>query len=332
MGQQRFEVALEGALQEQVASTFSVVVREFGGLRGSGRPGVGRIPRAVLGKSPVLDRAIGAVAYGRADLVHRLDGRLPPGGKEILTIHDLAFLHFPDEGQPPKYLADQARAAAAVTTVSEFSAEELRSRWGLRRVRVMHNGCDQDAFEATKLPAEDLRALGIRGPFMLTTGGVTRRKNLPLLAEAWRLVQQRSPELQLVLAGPPDDRRNQAFADIPNVVLVGYLARASLLQLMAASRAVVVPSRYEGFGLPVVEAMAMGTPVICTRCASLPEIAGDAAWVVPPTADGLADAITVLAEDDALAEQYVARGRVRAADFSWKRTASDYLRLYEELL
>ncbi len=328
MGQQVFEHALREAL-EAVADRTQLRWITVSAWRGGG-PGTRRLPMR-LAESP-LRSWVGRVGYGRTHLVHRLDLRLPPAGRpEVLTVHDCAPWRYPDEGRvPSRARADVARARA-VTAPSAFAAGEVAALLGRDDVLVVPNGVDPALLSVRPDPALAGR-LGLPPRFVLHAGGASQRKNLVALAAAWRSVQAENPNVALALCGPPDPRRQAAFAEVAGAHLLGRLPRADLLALMATAQGVVVPSLYEGFGLPVLEAMAVGTPVVAAAAGALPEACGDDAVLVAPTADGLRDGIARLLADRALADDLAARGRRRAASQTWDAAARAYLRIYDDVL
>jgi len=295
-------------------------------------PGGARVPGRALADGPTaLRRAVGHALYRRRDLVHRFDLRLPPPPKAgILTVHDVVPWRFDDEGPVPDDAAESARRAAAVVCPSQFSAEEIVTVLGVERdrIEVIHNGVDPRVGTAAPLGDDALALLGVRGPFVLHAGGSTRRKNLEGLAAAWPIVRAACPETTLVLMGPPDARRDGLFASLRGTVRVGRVADEVARGLLASASAVVVPSRYEGFGLPALEGMAAGTPVVAARRASLPEVCGDAAYLVEPDGPGLAEGIVAALSDDRTTEAQVTRGRLRAATFTWSASARAHADLW----
>ncbi|MEO7069209.1 MAG: glycosyltransferase family 1 protein [Nostocoides sp.] len=256
---------------------------------------------------------------------------LPPAGPgEVVTVHDLAWT-YPDEARPVTAAVDELDRAAAVITVSEFSADECVRHLGISRPHVIPNGVDPRFYDAPPTSAEVLATHGIRIPFVLCAGGATRRKNLAALAAAWPRVRSQHPGLTLVLTGPPDPRRTALFADLDGTVLPGRLPNSLLPGLVAAAGCLVVPSLYEGFGLPALEAMAAGTPVVASRASSLPEVVGDGGWLVTPDADGLADGIGQVMAGGPEVEAATARGRARASRFTWERSAAAHAKIWTEV-
>lgn len=289
-------------------------------------PGTLRLPMGLLtGAGPRSRRAVGRLVYPRGAVVHRMNLELPPApDREILTLHDVVAWKFPDESAPVRAAALEARRAAAVICVSHFSAQEAVDLLGISDPHVVHNGVDRRFFDAEPADEAILARLGIARPFVLHAGGATIRKNLEGLARAWAKVHSSRPDLTLVMSGPDHPRRTRLFADAPRVRLVGRLPDAVLPRVLAASSAVVVPSRYEGFGLPALEGMAAGVPVVAARTSSLPEVVGDGAVLVEPEPDDIAQGVLWALSGDSDLAATVARGRARARDFTWERSAAGH--------
>jgi len=270
---------------------------------------------------------------------------LPPPTRTrrlVLTIHDLAFRLFPETASPGirRWLEqlDQAlRQAAEVIVVSEATRRDLLDLYPVDpgRVTVVHHGIDRERFRPA--PSEEVeevrRRYGIDGPYLLFVGGLEPRKNLPTLVRAWSgLPADARP--RLVIAGGsvpwnPAGRiaLEEALAALPTqarrgVVRTGYLHHQDRVALYTGAEALAFPSRYEGFGLPVLEAMSCGTPVLTSNVSALPEVAGDAAVLVDPLDESaIADAIRRILEDRTLRDRLRDAGRARAAAFTWEETA-----------
>jgi len=281
-----------------------------------------RIPaRVFTSSSSAVRGAVGRLLYRKFDLVHRLDLRLPPAPHpEILTILDVVPWRFPDEGHPQADAAASARRADVVICPSDFSAEEVAQTLGVGHAVTIPCGVGDEFFDAVPLDDARLAELGVHGPYVLHAGGCTDRKNLAGLAAAWPLVHQSSPDVTLVLMGPANARRDRLFGPLPNTVRTGWLDGATARGLMAAASALVIPSVYEGFGLPALEGVAVGAPVVAARRSSLPEVCGDAAYLVEPDARGLAHGIEAALAGGAETSELVVRGRARAAEFTWARS------------
>lgn len=286
----------------------------------SPQPGNRRLPLGAISNAPpAVRRAVGRSLYRSGAVVHRMSLELPPAPIDVVTLHDVVAWKFSDESPPVPAAIDELRKSAAIICVSTFSAEEAVETLGIDAPHVVHNGVDEAFLDAVPAPRATREALGISGPYIITTGGASERKNLAGLAAAWPRVRAARPYLQLVLTGPEHPRRSSLFAGLPGVRLTGLVGQALMPGLLAASEAVVVPSRYEGFGFPALEGMAVGVPVVAADSSSLPEVVGDGGLLVNPEARGIADGIIEATSDDPEVARMVARGRLRARQFSWER-------------
>ncbi|MDW8060104.1 MAG: glycosyltransferase family 1 protein [Thermomicrobium sp.] len=284
----------------------------------------------------------------RCDVVHGPVNVLPlalarPG---IVTVHDVAFLHFPEHYPAAKrwYLrlmtGLSVRRARRVIAVSEQTQRDLVLAYGLapHRVTVIPNGIDPDW---TRVPEHDLARWraerGLPERFLLFVGTIQPRKNLARLVEALaRLGDQLDWPLYVV--GARGWKENPVFRTVQEtglgdrIVFVGYVLPQELRYWYSAATIFVYPSLYEGFGLPVLEAMACGTPVITSDRSALPEVAGDAAVLVDPTDPAaIAAAIRELVRDEGRRLALAQAGRQRARTFSWERTAQETVRVYRSL-
>ena len=297
-------------------------------LAGNRRLPLGRVAQA----SESARAALGRVLYAGDTVSHRMALELPPSPHaDVITLHDVVSWRFPDESAPVAAAAAEARRAAAVICVSAFTASEAVDFLGVTDPQIVPNGVDPRYLDAAPLPAEVRTALGLALPYLLHAGGAARRKNLEALAAAWPRIHRERPGLLLALAGPEHPRRTELFSGLPGVRLLGRLPDELMPGLVAAARAVVVPSLYEGFGLPVLEAMAARVPVVAANTSSLPEVAGGAALIVEPTADGLADGVLAATSGDAAVDALITAGHSRAAEFTWERSAQGHARVWSEL-
>ena len=246
--------------------------------------------------------------------------------RTVLVVHDAAALRHPG-WYTPTYAAWQrvllpllVRRAARVITVSEFSRAELTDLLGLapERITVVSGGVEA-RFSPAADPAGARAALGLARPYVLCVASQTARKNLGALAPA--AARLAADGVEVVVAG---GHRPQ-FAREPGLErlrLLGHVDDALLPGLYAGAEAFVLPSAYEGFGLPVLEAMASGTPVLAARAAALPETCGGAARLVLPTPEAVADALPALLTDTGERARLRAAGLARAHAFTWERTAA----------
>lgn len=275
-------------------------------------------------------------------LIHRRRG--------IVTLHDLGYLHFPQAHPWPQrlYLDWSTRWSASVArhiiTDSAATRDDLVANYGVpsNRISIAYPGARD--LKADSTPACDervLSGLGVRRDHILAVGTLQPRKNLSVLLQAcqglWQ-AQLLPPDTQLVLAGRAGWLSDAIVAQATgpdlreHVRITGYLSDGELAALYRSARLLAFPSLYEGFGLPLLEAMQAGVPVICSRTSSLPEVAGDAAiMVAPDDVSGWANAIHQVYDDAALRARLIARGRVQAARFSWHRCANTILQAIEAI-
>jgi glycosyltransferase involved in cell wall biosynthesis len=212
--------------------------------------------------------------------------------------------------------------------LSYYSAERLAHYFpAIRsRLRVVYNAAPERFFGPASPEGEQfLEKMALRGrPYVLVPGGLQYRKNAEAVLNAVPLLRSRLRDFQLVVAGHSEARYvRRAKALGPDILLIGFADDEALCSLYHGARAVWFPSKYEGFGVPVLEAMACGTPVVTSNCTVLPEIAGDAAVLVPP--DNLCyhvQAVETVCCDEAIRDELIARGRARARQFAWRTSAA----------
>lgn len=279
-------------------------------------------------------------ASNKPDLFHSLALSLPaPGSRPaVYTIHDLPPARFSDEGRLPKWMKQAARDAALIVTPSEFAKREVIEllETDPTKVQVVPNGLEHQKFnlDVPVASADTLNKLGIEGPFFIYAGGHSQRKNVPALLDAWKIIARCHPELTLVLAGPKGLADLARQHDVPRVLPLGYVSREVLPGLMRASRALICPSIYEGFGLPPLEAMAMGVPVIGSSAGgAVPEVVAEAGLLARDgSAEAIAEAIETFMADPDLEARMRARGPKRAQEYSWTTHARTILELYRSVI
>ena len=267
---------------------------------------------------------------------------------KVVTVHDLSMFRHPETHTPrmvgvqQTLLRHAAKHADQIVAVSESCKREFIELLGVvaDRVCVIHNGVDTREFDVPfdgRRLNELRQTHGIEGDYIIHLGTIEPRKNLVRLCEAYRQLRDRRNDVpQLVIAGAVGWGAGpilDAVSALGNgVARPGYVSRADAVMLLRGARACVYPSLYEGFGLPVLEAMAARTPVITSSVSALPEVAGDAALYVDPRDPGsIASAIATVLDDPASAVQRVAFGRARAEAMSWEASAEKLAALYTDL-
>jgi glycosyltransferase involved in cell wall biosynthesis len=283
----------------------------------------------------------------RLDLLHSPHYTMPLAKtcRVIVTIHDLTFFLDPQMHLPYKRIFFRtmiplsARRADALITISESTRQDLLRFLPLdaRRVTAIPLGVAARFSPLDDAAATDKIRNKYRLParFILAVGVLEPRKNLPTLVRAFRaLVEQGLPH-SLVLVGHKGWMFDELFRTIANldlaqrVIFTGYVPEEELPLVYNAADLFVYPSLYEGFGLPILEAMACGVPVITSNLSSMPEVAGDAGILVDPNdVNALADAMTRVLTDRVLRATLAAKGLARARSFSWERMAQETLAVY----
>jgi glycosyltransferase involved in cell wall biosynthesis len=280
----------------------------------------------------------------RPGLYHALDHAnahlmrlLPAGSYRILTVHDVEQLKSPWHrwrDLPAKLLGKPGMLAAdRIIAVSGVTRDELAEVTGypVERITVIHNGVNHRIYRP------DGRAARMPRPYMLYVGSEKPRKNIPGLLRV--LDGLRGEGLILVKAGRPggEAHRRSTLSEMRRlgveslVELRGHVEEEELAELYRGAVALVMPSLYEGFGIPVIEAMACGCPVVCSDIPAFREVAGEAALLFAPgDARGMAEAVLRLLHDQDFRRQLAARGTRRAGLFSWTRCAERHLEIYRE--
>lgn len=267
---------------------------------------------------------------------------LPQTARTVVTIHDLAFKYYPEtfpsrDARRLSWFTDEAvRRADRLIAVTEATKRDLlRSYAGLdeEKIRVIRHGFDPARFDPEPGPEDGriLRGYGlVSRRYALFVGAIQPRKNIGGLLDAFARVRERIPEMRLVIVGARAwlwqgiERAVSEHRFRDDIVMAGAVRPEDLPVFYRHARMFVYPSFYEGFGLPILEAMACGTPVITSDNSSLPEVGGDAAlYVDPRDADVLAERMEKLWTDDVFAETLRTRGFSRTRDFSWDAAARE---------
>ncbi len=351
-GVSRYIEFLVDALPSASPDTFVVYIGPHAGTTRPRRAGIrwsrGRLPTGTPEVRIAWEQLVAPAVLARdgIDVVHAPVNVSPRFASRpaVVTVHDLAFRFFPEQYPALKrrYLDALTRRsvehADQVIAVSEHTRGDLLRAYRVNpeRIHVIPNGVDPSL-----APIEDAEMLArfrerhqLPGQFILALSTLQPRKNLIALLRAWARLDART-RLPLVVAGAPgwkfdpifDEARALGIAD--KVRFTGYAAGDELALWYSAATLFVYPSLYEGFGLPLLEAMACRTPVISSNASSLPEVAGDAALLIDPRdVDALASAIDRLAHDPMLCADLAGRGLERAHQFSWARTARETVEVY----
>lgn len=289
---------------------------------------------------------------GKLDLFHSPDFVLPPVGGNIptlLTVHDLSFVHYPKAFTPAltNYLYTvvpwSIGRATHIVADSRATKEDLIKFWKVDPVRitVIYSGVGSDFRPVTAgkqiAQVREKYDLG-QTPYLLSVGTLQPRKNYQMLIRAFAPVAARYPH-SLVIAGGKGWLFDQILAEATRlgiedrVRFVGFVDDADLAALYSEATLFVFPSLYEGFGLPLLEAMACGVPVLSANASSLPEVAGEAALLLPPHGtEEWTGSMIVLLDDPSRRTQMVANGFRQARQFTWHKAAKQLLSLYEQLL
>jgi len=293
-----------------------------------------------------------------ADLIHFFYNWSFPFGKtvpSILTVHDVIPFTFREAMGfwRNRFIYRPAIRAACklnsiIATVSEYSRQDIAKKVGapLDKIRVVPNGLRDPAAPDKELLAKVTKRFALDDGYILNVGGIHERKNIVRLVKAFAgLVKDKGYPGRLVItgsvSGPPYQERMKKLCDAAiaeagmgdRVVFTGFVSEDELDLLLAGAALLVYPSLYEGFGIPILEAMKVGTPVVTSNVTAMPEVAGDAAVLVDPLdVDSLASGMASLLDDAALRENLVAKGHERADGYSWDHAAGMYCDLYREVV
>lgn len=289
--------------------------------------------------------------FPNVTLYHATEHLLPviTHARSVLTLHDTAYLHFPQYHllQNRLYLTLMMprfiRCADAVICVSEATRQDAVRFYNLpaKKLRVIPEGVEPRFTPITN--SSTLQSVRERyqlpGRFLLYVGTIEPRKNLSTLLKAYAVLRQSQPEIRLVIAGGKGWLYESFFAELRalglerQVQLLGYVPDEDLPALLNCAAGFAYPSVFEGFGLPPLEAMACGTPVIVSNASSLPEVVGDAGLLLPPTdVQAWVEALRRVLNDNAFHAELRARGLHRAKQFTWEKAARETLKVYDGVM
>jgi len=276
---------------------------------------------------------------GETDVFHCSDWTQPPAKKAklITTIHDLSFLRWPETAHPKVVAAQKNRLkwvekeADAVIAISEATKKEIIELTEIPedKITVIYEGLPTDVgnFQFSKVKEK----YNIKDKFILAMGSQAPRKNLKRLIKSYELLvtNYELKNIDLIITG-----RYESKDKLPKgVITTGFLDRNELLSLMQKAEVFVYPSLYEGFGLPILEAFSLETPVVTSNCSSMAEVADNAAVLVEPeSVESISKGIANVLQNRQLRADLVKKGRKRLKDFSWQKTAKQTLDVYDRVL
>ena len=289
----------------------------------------------------------------KADVTHFFNYIVPPfvSGKKVVTVHDMVYKAFPETVRGrTKFMLNTGlkksmKRADIIVTDSEFSKSEILKYCPQHsgKIRVVPCGVDTEKFR----PCDDMErisqvktSLGIEGDYFLYVGTIEPRKNLGRLIFAYNALAKKLPDApKLVLAGGKGWLCDDIYAKVTElhlenkVIFTKYVPSEDMNPLMCGALAFVFPSIYEGFGMPPLEAMACGVPVLTTGEASLPEVTGDCAVICDAySPKSIAEGLYRLCRDEKLRLELSRRGLERAKQFTWERSAEALHKIYKELV
>lgn len=270
--------------------------------------------------------------------------------KSVVTIHDLNFYNIGHLMSPFRravlqyFVSRSAMSADHIITVSEFSKKQIVEFLGVppEKVTVTYNAVKEKLSNAVKLEELEERC-NAKQPYIFGLSSPSPHKNIANLVRAFALLKQRKDtrNLKLILSGhlpKGSSDLTKALNDTSNsvrddIIFTGYVSDAMLTSLYLYAEVFVFPSLYEGFGIPIIEAFSCGAPVVCSKMAAIPEVAGDAALYFDPyNVEEMADAIGTVLSNATLREELVNRGKARVKLFTWEKAAEQTLAVYQKLL
>lgn len=274
---------------------------------------------------------------------------LPTKGKKIVTVYDIFFLEFPElaDNEARRNFAQRMentlQKADGIVTISRFTARQLRERFDLdgERMKIVYPGIDQSYWENVDQSRlqQTKTDYDLPSDFLLFVGASEQRKNLLNLLEAVKIIHARYKKINLLLIGPRGQDYKKVRTKIRQleldawVKMFGYLDDSELKNFYGLASAFLYPSLWEGFGIPLLEAMACGVPVVTSQTSALPETGGEAAvYTDPKNPEDIAEKTIRVLEDDVLRERLISAGKKRIQSFRWDNAAADLLRFYEFIM
>ncbi|MFC1662671.1 glycosyltransferase family 4 protein [Patescibacteria group bacterium] len=292
------------------------------------------------------------VKQAKLDLFHSPANILPLSltGKAVITIHDLAIYKnpdwFPSQVFSTKLLVPQSvKKAKKIIAVSQSTANDLREIFNVpaKKIHVIHEGVAIDYLKLKDRQVDIKKKFKLPKHYLLFVGTLEPRKNLMMLvkvfAEIRKVIDTKFSDIELILAGAPGFQADELFRLIEDLKIkkyvrhIGYITQNEKFKLMKQAWAFVFPSLYEGFGLPVLEAMKLGTPVLTSRASSLPEVTGTSALTINPNDEqAMFKALVKIIQNTSLRSRLKITGRHRADQFTWEKTAKKTLKIYNTVV
>lgn len=282
-----------------------------------------------------------ALKKEKIDVFFSPDGWMSLGSKvkTLIVIHDLNFVHYPHfDGFWTRmyyriFFPRFAQKAAKIGTVSHYSKQDIEKCYGIdsQKICVAYNGASDRFFELSEAEKDVVRGEITQGmPYFVFVGTASKRKNVVRILQAFAAFRKEGHRAKLVFAGRQkywDKEMNSVYKNMQyreDVVFTGYISTERLNEILSSASALLYPSIYEGFGIPIVEAFACGIPVITSTTSSMPEVAGDAALLVNPhRTEEIHQAMVKIYTQPKLVNELTNKGKERLQLFSWDKSASD---------
>jgi len=263
--------------------------------------------------------------------------------KIVTSVHDFSFIHYRDFHPKEriehieKYFFKNVARSDMIITGSNYTKEEIVQRLNFKdtQIKVIYHGIDHQLFRKYIEPKVDFE---LPKKYILSVGSIEPRKNLIGLLKAYALLNDKlKQEYRLVLVGFKGWENQEIMKIIEqnkkSIHYLGFISNEDLAKVYNRASCFVYPSFYEGFGLPPLEAMACGTPVVCSNASSLPEVGGDAVvYCNPHDSDDISKKIAMLLEDSKLQQKMIKKGLLQAKKFSWEKSAEEHLKVFKEVI